>query len=68
MKKLILFLSLIALSFNASAQTIEELKTEQAAKKDSIAAIQSRVNAIQAQIDAMPGWRVGAFGTIGGSL
>lgn len=50
------------------AQTIEELKAEQSQKKDSIAAIQSRVNAIQAKIDNMPGWKLGAFGTIGGSI
>ena len=68
MKKLLLFLTLAIVGFNASAQTMEELKAEQATKKDSIAAIQKRVDALQAQIDALPGWRVGAFGTIGGSL
>ncbi|WP_418497880.1 DUF3078 domain-containing protein [Flagellimonas sp.] len=50
------------------AQTEEELKAQIAPKKDSIAAIQSRVNALQKQLDAMPGWKIGAFGTIGGSL
>jgi len=52
----------------ATAQTAEELKATQAEKKDSIAAIQKRVDAIQAQLDALPGWKIGAFGTIGGSL
>lgn len=33
-----------------------------------IAKLQGEVNAIQAKIDAMPGWRKGAFGTIGGSF
>lgn len=51
-----------------SAQTEEELKSLLGEKKDSIAAIQGRANAIQAQIDALPGWKVGAFGTIGGSI
>ena len=51
-----------------TAQTEEELKTQLAGKKDSIAAIQGRADAIQAQIDALPGWKLGAFGTIGGSL
>ncbi|NJB71603.1 hypothetical protein GGR42_002065 [Saonia flava] len=51
-----------------SAQTEEELKALQGPKKDSIAAIQGRVDALQAQIDALPGWKKGAFGTIGGSL
>ena len=50
------------------SQTLEELKAEQAPKKDSIAAIQARVDALQSQIDALPGWKKGAFGTIGGSL
>ncbi len=50
------------------AQTRDELKSELATKKDSIAAIQSRANAIQAQIDGLPGWRVSAFGTIGGNF
>jgi len=59
-------LSLAILS--ASAQTEAEIKAEMAPKKDSIAAIQSRVNALQAQLDAMGGWKIGAFGTIGGSL
>lgn len=61
----------IAFAFVSSyAQTIDELKAEQAPKKDSIAAIQARVNAIQAKIDAIPsyGWEKGAFGTIGGSI
>ncbi len=50
------------------AQTAEELKAQIAPKKDSIAAIQGRVNALQAQLDGLPGWKIGAFGTIGGSL
>lgn len=50
------------------SQTAEELKAEQVPKKDSIAAIQARVNALQSKIDAMPGWKKGAFGTIGGSI
>ncbi|WP_073316209.1 DUF3078 domain-containing protein [Aquimarina spongiae] len=68
MKKLILVTAVFFGISSLSAQTAEELKAEQAKKKDSIAAIQGRVNAIQAQLDAMPGWRIGAFGTIGGSI
>ncbi|MEL6918343.1 MAG: DUF3078 domain-containing protein [Bacteroidota bacterium] len=60
-------LSVCALTF-AQAQTAEELKEKLGPKKDSIAAIQGRVDAIQAQIDALPGWKIGAFGTIGGSI
>ncbi|WP_338732509.1 DUF3078 domain-containing protein [Mangrovimonas cancribranchiae] len=61
----ILFLLTLNIGF---AQTLEELKAEQAAKKDSISAIQGRVDDIQKQIDEMPGWRFGAVGIIGGSF
>ena len=50
------------------SQTEEELKTQMAPKTDSIAAIQARVDAIKAQIDALPGWKKGAFGTIGANV
>ncbi|WP_108804632.1 DUF3078 domain-containing protein [Aquimarina sp. Aq107] len=69
MKKIVFtFIFLLAGIQIGLAQTEEELKTTLSAKKDSIAAIQGRANAIQAQIDALPGWKIGAFGTIGGSL
>ncbi|MRI00987.1 DUF3078 domain-containing protein [Kriegella sp. EG-1] len=68
MKKVV-FTLVATLTFIAvSGQTLEELKTEQAAKKDSVAAIQGRVDALQGQIDAFPGWKKGAFGTIGANL
>lgn len=50
------------------AQTETELKATQAVKKDSISAIQGRVDALQSQIDALPGWKKGAFGVIGVNL
>lgn len=68
MKKTILTLFASIALASGYAQTVEELKAEQAPKKDSIAAIQARVDAIQATIDGMPGWKKGAFGTIGGSI
>lgn len=58
---------LLTVSFGFS-QTIEELKEQKSIKKDSIDQIQKRVDAIQKQIDAFPGWKYGAFGTIGGSF
>ncbi len=67
MKKAIIFVLLLG-PFLMMGQTEEELKAVQAVKKDSIAAIQGRVDALQAQIDALPGWKLGAFGTIGGSI
>jgi hypothetical protein len=61
----VLFLMTISLGFS---QTIEELKDQKAVKKDSIDQIQKRVDDLQKKIEEFPGWRVGAFGTIGGSL
>ncbi len=68
MKKTVLAMAAVFTVCFATAQTEEELKAQLAGKKDSIAAIQGRANAIQAQIDALPGWKLGAFGTIGGTL
>ncbi len=67
-KKLILLTTFLLGVISVNAQTEEELKAILSAKNDSIAAIQGRANAIQAQIDALPGWKIGAFGTLGGSL
>ncbi|MET2986396.1 DUF3078 domain-containing protein [Aureibaculum conchae] len=68
MRKIVFVLGVMFAITSTYAQTREELKAEQAAKKDSIAAIQGRVDALQGQIDAFPGWKTGAFGTIGGSF
>ncbi|MDG1571368.1 DUF3078 domain-containing protein [Robiginitalea sp. M366] len=68
MKKIVLALSGLLITAFAHAQTEAELKATLGEKKDSIAAIQGRANAIQAQIDALPGWKIGAFGVIGGSI
>tara|TARA_R110002073_G_scaffold279026_1_gene442992 strand:- start:257892 stop:258848 length:957 start_codon:yes stop_codon:yes gene_type:complete len=68
MKKLLFVFALIAGILSTYAQTEEELKAVQGPKKDSIAKLQGEVNAIQAKINALPGWRKGAFGTIGGTL
>lgn len=68
MKKNFLIAILLFSGAFGFAQTEEELKAQMAPKKDSIAAIQGRVDAIQAQIDALPGWKKGAFGTIGANL
>ena len=68
MKKLSILFLLVCFSLTVNAQTAEELKKEQAPKKAKIAKLQGEVNALQAKIDALPGWRKGAFGTIGGNL
>jgi len=68
MKKVV-FAAVSLFAFTATfAQTIDDLKAEQGVKKDSIAAIQGRVDALQGQIDAFPGWKKGIFGTIGANL
>lgn len=47
------------------AQTIEELEARQASKKDTLARLEGEIKDLQSQIDAFPGWEIGAFGTIG---
>ena len=68
MKKVIFAaVAMFAMTFT-NAQTIDDLKAEQAVETDSLAAIQARIDALQGQIDAFPGWKKGAFGTIGANL
>jgi len=68
MKKAVLAVfTLLTVTF-LNAQTEEDLKAKLGEKKDSISAIQGRADALQAQIDALPGWKIGAFGTIGGTI
>ncbi|MFV0565471.1 MAG: DUF3078 domain-containing protein [Flavobacteriaceae bacterium] len=68
MKKILLLLALFAGFTALQAQTKEELETQKEAKQAEADAATAEVAAIQAKIDALPGWRVGAFGVIGGSL
>lgn len=68
MKKIALILiALFSISL-LQAQTKEELTALKAEKSDSISALKKKEDAIQAQIDALPGWRLKATGTIGGSV
>ncbi|MDC7997071.1 DUF3078 domain-containing protein [Gilvibacter sediminis] len=69
MKKIALLFALLVLPALSWAQETEgELKSAIAAKKDSIAAIQKRADGLQSKLDALPGWKFGAFGTVGFSL
>jgi hypothetical protein len=69
MLKMILLCSVfLGMTLAGQSQTKEELETQKAEKQAIADAAQAEANALQAQIDALPGWRVGAFGTIGGSL
>ena len=67
-KKLILSLALLlTISFGFS-QSKEELQAQKSERQAVADAAQKEANALQAQIDALPGWKKGAFGVIGGSL
>ena len=68
MKNLICTVLFVCGSFSISAQTAAELKKKQVPKKAQIAKLKGEIAALQSKIDALPGWRIGAFGTIGGSL
>lgn len=68
MKKTLLLLALCVGFITVNAQTKEELEAQKAEKQSQGNALLGEAKAIQAKIDALPGWRVGAFGTIGGSL
>ena len=68
MKKLVFAVISLLIVQISSSQTIEELKAEKGIKQDSIDAIQSRLNSLQKQIDTYPGWKIGAFGTIGANI
>lgn len=68
MKKLILTLSLAIASISLNAQTVEELKAEKAKKSAEAAKLQGEANALQAKIDAFPGWKFGTSGTIGANF
>jgi len=67
-KKILSVLILVFTISTGFAQTKEELKAEKAAKNDSIKTLQADVDALQKQIDTYPGWKFGAFGTIGASF
>lgn len=68
MKKVLLIGAFFIGLVSMNAQTKEELQTQKAEKQAAADALQGEANALQAKIDALPGWRKGAFGTIGGSI
>jgi len=68
MKKAIIALALFAGMTLTYGQTEAELKAEKGSKEQSIKVLKGEVSALKAKIDALPGWRIGAFGTIGGTL
>ncbi|WBX73460.1 DUF3078 domain-containing protein [Tenacibaculum pacificus] len=68
MKKIILTLAFVCSIVSLQAQTAEELKKDLATKKGEISKLQGEANALQSKIDAFPGWKYGAFGTIGANF
>lgn len=68
MKRILLASILLMAFFTSQAQTKEELEAKKDEKQAEADAALEEVEDIKAQIDALPGWKVGAFGTIGGSL
>jgi hypothetical protein len=50
------------------SQIREELEAELSSKKDTLSRLEGEIKDIEAEIDALPGWDVGAFGTIGVNL
>ena len=68
MKKRLLLAAFCIGMFSMNAQTKDELQTKKAEKLGIAKAAQAEADALQAKIDALPGWRKGAFGTIGGNI
>lgn len=69
MKNKIVFTIFFTLVLNLSfGQTKEELQTQLSEKQAEADKLQAEANDIKKQIEALPGWKLGAFGTIGGSL
>lgn len=67
MKKLVFAVALLV-GMTTTAQTVEELKAEKAKKDAQISKLQGESNALKSKIDAFPGWKYGAFGTIGANF
>lgn len=67
----ILFAGTLTINAQAPAEVKEQakgLKAEKAEKQAEINKLQGEVDGLQAKIDKLPGWRLGAFGTIGANL
>lgn len=68
MKKIILTVAVAFVGISLNAQTVEELKKDLSKKKSEISKLQGEANALQSKIDKFPGWKLGAFGTIGANF
>jgi hypothetical protein len=76
MKKTLTTLICIALFFNqALSQTKEEIQSQKeeleaqiTAKKDTLSRLEGEIKDLEGAVDALPGWHIGAFGTVGINL
>ncbi len=68
MKNLFVLFGLFLLILPLSAQTLEELNAMKAEKQAQANTLAGEIATIQGKIDALPGWRKGAFGTVGWNL
>jgi hypothetical protein len=76
MNKILPILIITLVSFHQGiSQTKEEIEAQKAeleslmtAKKDTLSRLESDIKDLQGQIDDLPGWQIGAFGTIGINL
>ena len=69
MKTKIIFCVLMSFaSWNGFTQTKEELQAQKSEQQAIANKYQAKADSIQKIIDNLPGWRFGAFGTVGGSL
>ena len=62
---LIVFSFVFSLGHSQSKEELESVKSENQSLADKY---QAKADSIQSIIDELPGWRIGAFGTVGGSL
>ncbi len=65
---LALLFSLNTLTAQDEVPTIEELKAIRAEKKKELDALKGEVSSLDRQIKNFPGWKTGAFGTLGFNL
>ncbi len=70
MKKIVFFTTLLFLSISGFSQNTEasNLKIELQEAEAEAKKIDDKIKGIQAKIDQLPGWKFGAFGTIGVNL
>ena len=66
--KFLFVLFLIVNVLSSHAQSLEELQALKAEKKAALTTLEGELAAINAQIEALPGWDVGTFGTLGFTL